>query len=362
MTRGIVGTQENGSFPQSNQDRDRKDIRWRMRISSLTSRKTKTSIARLPGRLRGASHRGSMAFSIPAGQQRSLDRRPGRPAVRPVRDRTRSGSPVHSGGALRLREAFYDPAGIAPSRRTLRLPPEDPVRVRRGRPRAFHPGAVEVGAEPEHPGEAKSLLPRLSGNRSREFPQGRKTVHPPQFGRNGVDGLHRGETRAHQARVWFFPSVGESGSRLAPPRELSIRRKSLAGGSSLALLLCRCAFPGRNRNPRDRSPGALPVFGGKRRRMPRGGRPALRPLHPPGFPGAGETCPGAAVEGPGIRSFLLGRRGRQHSRLHPFRLHPVRMAAQGWRAETPAGHGPRGPGGCGDQPPDRTAAGVPPDP
>jgi hypothetical protein len=37
-------------------------------------------------------------------------------------------------------------------------------------------------------------------------------------------------------------------------------------------------------------------------------------------------------------------------------------AARGWRAKTYAGHGPRGPGGCGDQPPDRTAAGVPPDP
>jgi hypothetical protein len=45
------------------------------------------------------------------------------------------------------------------------------------------------------------------------------------------------ETRAHRP-VWFFTSAGESGARVAPPRELSLGGKSLAGGSSLALLLC----------------------------------------------------------------------------------------------------------------------------
>jgi len=91
-------------------------------------------------------------------------------------------------------------------------------------------------------------------------------------------------------------------------------------------------------------------------------RPAPRPLHPAGFPCTGETGPDSAVEGSCTRSFLLDGRGDQHSRLHPFRLHHVRLDAEGWRAETPVGSVPGGPDGRGDQPPDRTAAVIPPDP
>ena len=91
-------------------------------------------------------------------------------------------------------------------------------------------------------------------------------------------------------------------------------------------------------------------------------RPAPRPFHPSGFPCAGETGPGAAVEGLCIQSFLLEGRGGQHSRLHPSRLHTVHLDAEEWRAETPAGSVPGGPDGRGDQPPDRTSAGIPPDP